>query len=265
MNMTKASLAVCILGAALGVCAVPGWAQIAGCPPTDPSLDSDQDGFLDVTECTGIAVNGTVFHTNPTRKDVFVILTPAQDGTSLLPQGFNPYLPVTYNGISFQGLQPLGVNAIVLGPGQIADDRIVSPAASSQKAISIAESTDVNGSILGNCQWGTPNSLDGCVVFTQRIMNFINSVCDGAGDRTSDRQQIFLAYVTQSFLHETGHTLGGMTSTYNSRTGGYHYKSGAGVVMEQSITYATKGGKCTWYISPGWNTTLDPSSVDLVP
>lgn len=263
--MTKRSLAVCILGAALGVSAVPGWAQIAGCPATDPALDSDQDGFLDVTECAGITLsNGRLFQTNPTRKDVFVILTPAQSG-SLLPAEFNPYVPVTYNGISFQGLQPLGVNAIVLAPGEIADDRTVAPAVSSQKAISIAESTDVNGSILGNCQWGTPDGLDGCVVFTQRIMNFINSVCDGAGDRTSNRQQIFLAYITQSFLHESGHTLGGMTSTYNSRTGGYHYKSGSGLVMEQSVTYATKGGKCTWFISSGWNATLDPSSVDLVP
>ena len=262
--MTKKTFAACLLAGTLGLVAVPGWAEIATCvSPIPAGLDSDQDGFLDAAECAGITLrDGSAIQTNPTSKDVFVILTPAATG-SLLPATFNPFVPVTYNGITFRGLEGLGVNAIVLTPSQANDDRTVASALSSQKAVSIAESTDVNGSILGNCQWGTPNGLDGCVVFTQRIMNFINSVCDSAGDHTTDRQQVFLAYITQSFLHETGHSLGGMTSVYNSRTGGYHYKSGSALVMEQSVAYAAKGGKCTWYISTGWNATLDPQSVHL--
>ena len=74
---------------------------------------------------------------------------------------------------------------------------------------------------------------------------------------------MFKAYVTQSFLHETGHSLGGLAPTYNSRTGGYHYKSGSGFVMEQSVTYSAKNGTCTWNISPAWNLSADPQSVRL--
>lgn len=266
--MTRKTFSACLLAGMLGFAAIPGWAQIATCvSPIPEGLDSDLDGFLDATECAGFTLrDGSAPQPpmNPSSKDVFIILAPAPTG-SLLPANFNPYVPVTYNGITFRGLQGLGVNAIVLNPNQAEDDRTVVPSLSSQKAISIAESTDVNGSILGNCQWGNPDGLDGCVVFTQRIKNFINSVCDSAGDNTTDRQQVFLAYITQSFLHETGHTLGGMTATYDSRAGGYHYKSGSGVVMEQSIAYSTKRGKCVWYISPGWNATLDPPSVQLVP
>ena len=236
--------------------------------------DSDNDGFIDAQECLGIpvvnssgAVTKTVFG-DPARKDLFVIFAPAVSGSLMVNADgstLNPFLPAQYlvNGttVAFSGLSALNVNLHVLSPDEVALNRVVSTI-SPQKAVRVAESLDTSGTILGNCQWGTPNSLDGCVVYTQRIWNFINSTCDAAGDRTTDRRTVFLAYITQSFLHETGHSLGGLTADYNSRFGGYHYKPGAGVVMEQSVTYSTKGGKCTWYISAPWN-PLDASSVTL--
>lgn len=237
-------------------------------------LDNDRDGFIDAQECLGIpvvdssgAVTKTVFG-DPARKDLFLIFAPAASGSLMVKADgtpLDPFVPAQYqvNGstVTFNGLSALNVNLHVLRPDEVALTRVVSTV-STQKAVRVAESLDTNGTILGNCQWGTPNSLDGCVVYTQRIWNFINATCDAAGDRTTDRRTIFLAYITQSFLHETGHSLGGLTADYNSRFGGYHYKSGSGVVMEQSVTYSTKGGKCTWYISAPWN-PLDASSVTL--
>jgi hypothetical protein len=265
-----------LLIAALALGAAPAFAQV-DCvnapPPADSLADSDGDGFTDAQECAGIDLNlgsylntGTTtvpIHvaTNPNLKDVFVIVSQSASG-SLLPANFNPYAPATYYGVSFNGVAALGLNVHVVTADQVGPDRTIS-SVSPQKAVSIAESLDINGTILGNCQWGTPDGFDGCVVFTQRVKNFIDSTCNGAGDTTTDRNAVFMAYITESFIHETGHSLGGLTSDYNSRFGGYHYKPGSGVVMEQSVTYSTKGGKCTFYISSGWNATLDPPAVRL--
>ena len=99
------------------------------------------------------------------------------------------------------------------------------------------------------------------MVYSQRIKTFIDTTCPG--NTPDERALMFKAYITQSFLHEMGHSLGGLASQYNSRTGGYHYKSGSGYVMDQSISYSAKSGKCIWTISPTWNTTTDAQSVRL--
>lgn len=231
-------------------------------------VDSDGDGFSDLLECTGIPINtGTLPSSDPNTRDLFVILAPAS--ASLLPPRsdgtpFNPFLPATYVGsgvnVTFNGLASLGLTVHVVAPADVQVDRTVT-LGSTQKAVRIAESTDTNGTILGNCQWGTPDGLDGCVVYTQRIKNFIDTTCPG--NTPDERALMFNAYITQSFLHEVGHSLGGLTADYNSRFGGYHYKSGSALVMEQSISYSAKSGKCTWYISSGWNPTLDVPAIRL--
>ncbi|MGH9024287.1 MAG: hypothetical protein ACRDV9_14530 [Acidimicrobiia bacterium] len=244
-------------------------------------VDSDGDGFTDFQECNGITLaDGSPVPScvptptapresclHPDSKDLFIIYAPATSG-SLLPAGFNPFRPLTAYGVNFTGLAALGVTAHQITPAQAAADRTVT-SGSPQKALRNAESLDTNGAILGNCQWGNPNGLDGCVIYTQRIRSFIASTCGtnaivlpGAGGAASTIDQVFLAYVVHTFLHETGHTTGGMTATYNSSYGGYHYKCGAGTMMEQCVTYSAKGGKCSFNISGGWN-TLDPPTVKL--
>jgi hypothetical protein len=257
------------------------------------SGDFDQDGFSDSDECsaTGITTPGSGLNPVPltfpacvagaaretcvdaNSRDLFVIFKPATTGPaptgSLLGNNgisltSSPFRNVTVTGTNiaatFTGLSALGITAHLIAENNAGANREIW---GSQKAIKITESLDPNGTILGNCQWGTPQDLDGCVVFTQRILNFINSTCDSAGDRTTDRLAVFRAYATFIILHEAGHSLGGLKAVYNSRFGGYHEKSGAGVIMEQSAAYAAKGGKCTFYISSGWNTSEDPSTVDL--
>lgn len=247
----------------------------------ETGVDSDNDGFTDFQECSGITTAGTTPTTfllcapnppdrtqcvDPNSKDLFVIYAPVASG-SLLPAGLNPFGVVTAYGVTFNGLSALGITVHVLTPGQAATDRTVT-SVSTEKAVRAAESLDTNGTILGNCQWGMPGGLDGCVIYTQRIMNFITSTCAGLAIVTpagaaSDANQVALAYAVHTFLHETGHSTGGMTATYNSSYGGYHYKCGAGTLMEQCVTYSTKAGKCTFNMSTGWNTTLDPPTVKL--
>lgn len=267
--MNKKGFAICLASAAIALGAASASAQTV-CPT--PGTDADNDGFDDALECAGIpVVSGTRFTTDGATKDVFVIVALASN--SLIQQvfgttPFNPFNQASYAGsgvnVAFNGLTSLGVNVHMLSDADIAAtvDRVVDASGVSlQKAIRIGESTDTNGTILGNCQWGTPDGLDGCVVYSQRIKNFIDGTCPGNTD--AERALMFKAYVTESFLHEVGHSMGGLAPTYNSRTGGYHYKSGSGFLMEQSVTYSNKTGKCTWYISSSWNLSYDPPSVRL--
>src|SRR5712691_11029207 len=230
------------------------WGAVT-CPLIETGVDSDGDGFTDFQECNGIFLaDGSFFPScvlhappclDPNTKDLFVIYAPAASG-SLLPVPFNPFGPYTAYGVTFNGLTALQITVHQIGPAQANADRTVT-SVSPQKAVRVAESIDTNGTILGNCQWGTPGGLDGCVIYTQRIMNFITSTCGTNAIVTSsgvasNANDVFLAYAVHTFLHETGHTTGGMTAAYNSSYGGYHYKCGAGTMMEQCVTYSTKGG-----------------------
>jgi hypothetical protein len=258
----------------------------AGATSALGSADSDGDGLTDFQECSGIVTQGaqplavptcvpgdiillaaTDRNTclDPDSKDLFVIYKPAATGSLLgaVPRPFdNATFQLSNGAVTFTGLSALGVTVHQITEAQAGTDRSVT---STQKAIKVTESLDPNGTITGNCQWGTPGGLDGCVVFTQRTLSFINSTCDSVRDATTNRQTVFNAYATFIILHETGHTLGGLAATYDSRFGGYHYKTGTGVIMEQSAAYAAKGGKCTFYISSGWNTTLDAPAVHIGP
>ena len=176
------TIAVAFL-AALVLAVMPGraWAAVdcvALLAAGETGVDTDNDGFTDFQECSGITLaDGTVVPPcatgsnratclDPNTKDLFVIYAPAASG-SLLPAGLNPYGPVTAYGVNFTGLAALGLTAHMISPAQAAADRTVT-SGSTQKAIRTSESLDTNGTILGNCQWGTPGGLDGCVIYTQR-------------------------------------------------------------------------------------------------
>lgn len=284
--------ATAALAAAFVLSAIPvqAWAAV-DCATVlaapDPGLtgaDADNDGFTDFQECGGITLaNKTPFPScvastgNPTppsdrrlclhpdTKDLFAIYAPA--AASLLPAGYKPFDPGIVYGVTFTGFEQLFVTVHQITPAQAFPDRSVT-SASPQKAVKVAESLDTSGTILGYCQWGTPLGLDGCTIYTQRILNFVSSTCGTlpvvtGGGAASTLDQVFLAYAKHAFLHEVGHSTGGLAATYNSSYGGYHYKCGAGSRMEQCVTYSTKGGKCSFKIAPGWNTSLDPAAVKL--
>jgi hypothetical protein len=250
------------------------WAAVV-CPGT--GADADGDGFTDAQECAGITTLGTGPRTfprcngilqrvncvDPNSKDVFVIYRPVATGSRLAGLT-NPFDNNTFLGIGFTGLSGLGVTVHQLTPTQAATDRTVS-SVSLQKAVRISESVS-DGSLtadLGYCQFGTPQGLDGCVVYTRRTQQFIDAKCNGAGDTITNRNQVFLAYATYIILHETGHSLGGLAAQYDAAFGGYHYSPIANLVMSQAAQYSTQAGRCTWYIPSVWNPVLDPPAVLL--
>jgi hypothetical protein len=278
--MNAKALSICAALAALAVALPerPVQAQTAEITCPTPSVeDRDGDGFSDMQECLGVLLlDGTTFpgvlsadgaptnlpraqRLDPNSKDLFVIYRRAS--ATLLGGLPDPFARVTFNNVAFNGLADLGVTAHVLyDDAGLFQDRTVS-IASPQKAVRVSESLDAGGTVLGNCQWGTPFGLDGCIVYTQRAKNFIDATCPG--DSVDVRNQVFHAYATFLILHEAGHSLGGLAAAYNSRFGGYHYKAGANVIMEQAATYSAKQNRCTWYISSRWNTSLDQPAVRL--
>jgi hypothetical protein len=249
--------------------------------PTTSTTDSDGDGLTDTQECAGltfVTANPLIPNplpwcgasgaakpncVDPNSKDVFVVIVPAVP--SLMPtpipqSGFDPFALFGTLGIT---AHPVLSTQLVNNLGGADDRALITTPATTVKAVRVTESLDTNGTILGVCNQGTPQNLDGCVVYTQRILNFINSTCDSAGDTTTDRQAVFKQYVLHTIVHETGHSLGGLTTQYNSNYGGNHYKTGAGYFMHQSVKYTTKAGTCTFTVYQNWNLTLDPPGVKL--
>ncbi|MBM4338428.1 MAG: hypothetical protein FJ110_02685 [Deltaproteobacteria bacterium] len=225
------------------------------------TTDTDNDGFSDYEECNGITLaDGTPFNSlDPNKKDLFVILIPADPS-------YLPSEPLEY-------VYGLGINVHKIYPEQASNDpdyrndRIVSPGSVyQQKAVRVAESlvTEIDPHILGISFEGTPNSRDNAVVYTAKIINHVNSVyaSANAGQPPSD---IISRYIKQTIAHEIGHVIGPLAPVSlrdQERYGGYHYKSGTNVIMDQSVYYTVKGNKVTFYIGTTY-TSLDKEGIKL--
>ncbi len=269
-------IALSIIG--LSLILSPGSTQAAGVNCTtgmSQSTDVDKDGFTDYQECYGFnLINGTRAYgksetcppggicLDPDNKDLFVILVPALP--SYLP--LNPLQNVS-DPVSAGGL---GINVHLITPSQANPDRTVTTA-STQKAVMITESLDTTSpTLLGFSNTGTPDNLDNTTIYTQRIINFISTTCNGAiscadsvtGARGDALVQQYMLHIIN---HEVGHVVGPLAPTYNATYGGYHYKTANnGYIMDQSIYYTSKGGKVVFYIGTGY-TAKDQSSIKLVP
>jgi hypothetical protein len=242
--------------AALGLVILPIQVQAQVNCATAGAADFDNDGFTDAQECNGISLDqgaaavvlfpscvGTALPRSqcldPNTRDLFVILVSATP-VSLIPA--DPLGLISKP----QAQGGLGIATHTISLDQAGADRTVS-SASPQKAVRITESLNTtSGDILGFCNQGTPNDLDGCTVFTQRIINFVNSVYASVGQ--TPPAGLVDTYIRHTIAHENGHSVA-VAVDYNSRFGGNHQKSGSGVVMEQSVSYSVKGGNVTFNIS----------------
>jgi hypothetical protein len=241
-------MALAVIGMIMLLSQVP--AQAAVTCPTMSTADADGDGFTDAQECNGITlVDGTFIpgknsqattitaRLDPDTRDLFVILSPASP--SNFPANPLEFLskPVSQGG--------LGLNVHVITPAQ-APNRIVCSTCT-QKAVRVSESLDVsNSNLLGISSCGTPNGLDLATVYTQRIKNSIASIIG-----TTPSQDLVDIYIKHTIAHEIGHMVGPLAQPYNSSYGGYHYKSGTNVIMDQSVYY--KG--TTLYIGTTYTST----------
>ena len=237
------------------------------CTPLPGAGDADADGLLDAEECSGIlgvpvCTAGVARNSclDPNSKDVFVIVVPATTGTSLL--GPDPL--AILNGANVNGTK-LGIAIHKITDIQAPTDRLVT---STQRAIRITESLDTTDVTTGICNQGTPNGLDGCVVYTQRIVNFVNSKCPTgvtcliSPATSGTAAAVISTFIQNTIAHEASHSMA-LTATYNSRYGGNHYQTGTNVVMDQSVYYTVKGTKTTFFI-PGAYATADPPAANLL-
>jgi hypothetical protein len=218
--------------------------------------DSDGDGFKDAEECNGIPVyhSADLVFLNPNKQDLFVILVYATDLG--LPKTNIPANPLEFvsNPIATGGLE----FTTHLIPFDLSNpDRFVSSDPSiTQKAVRITEDLDANGIVLGVANQGTPNGLDEASIFTERIKNHVQSTCaeaDSAANCTDKAtgfsgQDLIDLYIRHTIAHEIGH-MTMLAVDYTRRFGGFHYKAGSEVILEQAVKYTSKKGKVTFYIS----------------
>lgn len=248
----------------------------------DTAADADSDGLTDYQECNGITLaDGIVIPgartgvvpggLNPDAKELFVILVPASSD-SILSQITTDRNPLSFmSDLATAG--GLGVNNhILLSDSRVAclidpaNDRCITEQPQVQKAVRVGESLDPIGNIIGIAQYGTPNGPDKAVVYTERIRSFVNGLCAGktaCKDYVSGLTglELIKLYSQHTLNHEIGHTTS-LTTAYDSRFGGNHYKSGTGFIMDQSVYYTDKGGRVTFYI-PTDHTDLDRQGVKL--
>lgn len=232
----------------------------AACPST-ATTDADNDGFTEAQECGGISlVDGSPspVYLDPARKDLFVIIVPLSTG-SLIPTTVQP--PKLTSSID----NKLGINTYLIyaSPNSIwvTGNRQVT-SSSPQKAVRVTENADGtlkdssnNYLPFGNSNYGTPNNLDGATVWTQRIKNYISTVacpssvtsCTDSVSGAVGTDAVTSVYIRNTIPHEVGHVMK-LTSSYNSKYGGYHYATGSNIVMEQSVVYKNNKGTVTFYI-----------------
>lgn len=224
----------------------------------DTGADYDNDGFTDFQECNGTPLySGAAFpgfisgeirqnRLGPAARDLFVILVPAS------PSNFPPNpLEFVSNSIADGGL---GIVTHLIPPEAASPERFIGPD-SPQKAVRITEDLDPEGIILGYANQGTPNGLDDAIIYTNHIINHVETTCaEGTvycrdfATGASGPDAIIPIYIMHTIAHEIGH-MTNLAVEYNRRFGGYHYKAGSEVVLEQAVKYTSKKGKVTFYIS----------------
>lgn len=252
---------------------------------SDPPGDYDGDGYTNSEECYGISAfynKSTSFpgfdqsdvlpsrndYLDPMTPDLFVILRPATEfgaTYSLIPSDALEFVDLD---ISAGGL---GVATHQVEQADVDPTRLITI---NQAAIRITEihlspftnCTYGGEVVVGNAEYGTPNGLDRGEIFTQRIVDFIDSLCKDAticedvggtsgstacgSPGVTPPDALDNLYIKQSIAHEIGHMLQLVRpEDYNKRFNGYHYKSGSQVIMEQSVTITSRKGKVTFYIS----------------
>jgi hypothetical protein len=284
-------------GAALILALIPSQPSAQQCPEECPSIgsvvsctpdylncqisqqcDTDADGFTDYEECYGITLADNTTHfrgymeggecLDPNKKDLFVILIRATPSSNI-PDPSEYSVP---EKDPLQYVRSLPINVHLITEAQATSnanytlDRIVSPTSTfQQKAVRVAESleTATDPNIMGISYEGTPVGRDNALVYTAKIINHVNSVYAAAG--ASIQPGLIYTYIKQTIAHEIGHMVGPLapvSARDQERYGGFHYKSGTNVIMDQSVYYTSKGKSVTFYVGTTW-TSLDIAGIKL--
>lgn len=230
--------AIGVVSLIVGLMAWPGAAMAA---------DADLDGIDDSVESgAGIMFNGTNYPPcvpglarntclSPTSQDIFIYLVrstsgflatnvPALDNAAFLFQFITEPRQTTGTG-KINGLE-VGVHVAFVTA--VPADRVV--AGTPQSAVLMIADDTANSSIFGKADVGTPSATGNATVYPLTIKNYVNNLKGG------DNPTVWMPYIQNVFSHELSHVVA-LFATYNSRYGGYHTKTGTGVVMDEQIVY----------------------------
>lgn len=225
---------------ALIICFLPAnaIAQCAG--------DMDCDGFPDSLESSGYVrpMNSrTDYSVDSNIVDLFAIVVPLSRSSKIPANPFDLYTQAQLDG--GMGINIIEIDASEAGPGR--------EITATQKAAKISESDSSSSGFLGRCPQGTLNDDDDCVVYPQRVINEIDSIC-GSRSGTSDcvgpngefGQELIDLYIKWVMVHELGHAT--TLSARFSRKIGNHYSTGSGNIMDQGVSYTDRRGVVTFHI-----------------
>ena len=254
----------------------PVLAENVVCTPT-AELDSDVDGFTDAEELAGLVINGILYQTDPTIPDAFVEVEP-DFSDSLFPLVLTCWhisktavFRLTARRSRFMNCLKYTVDSerrIPLGP----DNSYVRPDGTCQKAVKIVEyrtSTDDCYTILGETEQGPPNNNKGPVyIFTDRITCFINqeylcgseNTCSDSIDGAKSASELTTDLMLATIAHEGGHRYQ-LGPIYNSRFGGWHFKEGSFVRMEQASKVTARKTDVTFYMPKAFSDLSIPKTV----
>jgi len=218
-----------LFAAAAMLWSLPSTASAAfDCALASASLDGDGDGIMDADECNGLVLpvcNGTLARSacaDPATPDVYVLFNPPVGQGANWPTADT--ILATINKVAAQG--GLGVTAHAIDASKVDSSRRLTAAVapySTQKAVRVTENLATGTGIIGVCEWGTPNGLDDCTVYTLRAKSVASSMALNGTD-----------VIRWVINHEVGHAMN--LTAAEDPTRGHHEPAGSGYVMEESLT-----------------------------
>jgi hypothetical protein len=250
--------------------------------------DCDGDGFADNEECApGLTLpDGTIYAScvvgaddsacsdpavrssngtlSPAHPDLFVALVRPVTGSNIPDSGFDPFAFIKAPRPDGLGIAIHEVSTSQLGIG--ACPRCVT---ADQAAIKLTESLNTTGgSDLGSCSFGSPNDRDDAIIYTQRIIDHIDTVCAGATTCQDvsgvSGQDLYNLYIQRTINHEVGHTIY-TVDPKNNRLKERHHLPGGDLSMERSVDYKKQQGgrKVTFHIGTIFDEVDDYPAVQL--
>ena len=190
-----------------------------------------------------------------------MIFTPLATA-SLMPATFNDAMEFVWRPKASGGLE-LATHRILAAQVKTAPRKVNA----TQNAVKVTENSDATSTtILGQATYGTPQGLDGVIIYTKRIKAFIDTTCAGktCTDSTgsiTNTADLTTKYIKHTIAHEVGHDVS-LTGTSNAAYGGYHYATGTKTIMEQTVYKEYPAGGVKFFISDTF-TTVDQGGIKL--
>lgn len=251
-----------IVALIVGLMAWPGVAMAA-----DADLDGIDDS-LEITGGAGLSFGGYPYApcasgalTTAQRnaclstgsKDIFVYLVTAASGgflatndminmatvpvdVSVLFQFITA--PNTANGTGKVNGLGVGVHVAVVNAAPVS--RAVG--ALGQQAVVMTVDEATSAFAFGSTDQGTPSNTGRSTIWPAYIKTYLNNNIFGRVDTPS----VWKLYIQRTASHELSHAAA-LTAQYNSSLGQYHYATGSGVVMDDSVVCNSKRKTCTIY------------------